>query len=193
MARPGTFVTGQVITKAELDALGRVYTSSTRPTGSDLYEGLDIYETDTDRRLEYDGTGWVIMAEPWQTYTPTLTGMAIGTGGSASNVMSYHRSDGCLDFQWAATFGTSGATFPTNPTFSLPVAMTDAEVGFLATYVDGGVARYAGIATSNALGSLFLQVFGAAYTGLTTTTPFTWGAGDHIHVRGRYRMTTRYS
>lgn len=36
-----------------------VCTSSTRPTGGDLFEGLGIYETDTDLIWFYDGTAWV--------------------------------------------------------------------------------------------------------------------------------------
>lgn len=81
MARPGTF-TGSVVSVAELNALGRVYTSGTRPTGADLYEGLEIYETDTDRRWMYTGAAWqfvgwattaarpgVILTDAAQTFT----------------------------------------------------------------------------------------------------------------------------
>lgn len=35
-----------------------VVTSSTRPTGTSLYEGRVIYESDTDRLWSYDGTSW---------------------------------------------------------------------------------------------------------------------------------------
>lgn len=39
--------------------IGRVIcTSSTRPTGSNLYAGLPIYETDTKNFLTYDGSTW---------------------------------------------------------------------------------------------------------------------------------------
>jgi len=43
---------------------GRVITctSTTRPTGSSLYEGLAIYETDTDRFLIWNGVNW---NPPW--------------------------------------------------------------------------------------------------------------------------------
>lgn len=42
-------------------ALGGVHvcTSTTRPTGASLYEGLFIYETDTNKVYSYDGTNWV--------------------------------------------------------------------------------------------------------------------------------------
>lgn len=35
-----------------------VCTSSTRPTGASLFAGLKIYETDTNRPMVYNGTGW---------------------------------------------------------------------------------------------------------------------------------------
>ena len=47
-----------------------ICTSSTRPVSP--YEGQQIYETDTDRTMFYNGTGWVIISEPWQSYTPAL-------------------------------------------------------------------------------------------------------------------------
>ncbi len=55
-----------------------VCTSATRPTVA-LYEGLDIYETDTDRVLTYDGTNWVVVGVRWDSVdsavgtTPTAT------------------------------------------------------------------------------------------------------------------------
>ena len=61
-------------------------TSSTRPTPN---EGMTIYETDTDRVLVYNGTGWVILAEPavsWNTFT------------AASGVASAQFSAFFLDF-----------------------------------------------------------------------------------------------
>lgn len=53
-----------------------VVSSSTRPTGSSLYEGRVIYETDTDRTLYYNGTTWV----------PLLGRMGRSLGGSAAGV-----------------------------------------------------------------------------------------------------------
>ncbi len=37
----------------------RVVTSGTRPTGGALFDGLVIYETDTDRFYVYNGTAWI--------------------------------------------------------------------------------------------------------------------------------------
>lgn len=170
-----------------------IVSSTTRPTGFDLTAGKRIFEVDTLRELTWDGTGWVIMSEPNQTFTPVLTGMVVGAGGT--NLMNYHRSDGWLDFDWTLIFGSSGQTFPTSPTFSFPVAFAVTEETFLATLLDTGIARYQGLAATSTASTLALVIFtgGASVALVTTTTPFTWGATDSITVRGRYRMTTRYS
>lgn len=40
-----------------------ITTSTTRPTGADLFEGLWIYETDTDRVYSWNGTAWISRSE----------------------------------------------------------------------------------------------------------------------------------
>ena len=56
-----------------------VCTSSTRPTAP--YEGQQIYETDTDKTLVWNGSAWLYLSTPqtteiggaWVSYTPTIT------------------------------------------------------------------------------------------------------------------------
>ena len=57
MKAPGSF-TSTLVTVAELNALGHVFTSGTRPTGAEVYEGRRIYETDTSMWQSYDGSAW---------------------------------------------------------------------------------------------------------------------------------------
>ena len=57
MKAPGSF-TSTLVTVAELNALGHVYTSGTRPTSTEAYTGRRIYETDTDYWQSYDGAAW---------------------------------------------------------------------------------------------------------------------------------------
>lgn len=197
MARPGTFVTGQVVTKAELDALGAVYTSGTRPTGADLYEGLHIWETDTDRWWVYDGTGWIIMAEPTVSYTPTLTNITLGTGTVSA---SYHRSDGWCDYSLRLTFGSS-TSIAGGCTISLPVAYSTGDEWHTTQvlFYDSNVAqRYYGMTYANSTTTVGLVAINAGATyalgaSVTNTVPFTWATGDLIVFTGRYRMATRYS
>src|SRR5262245_37342198 len=67
-------------------------TEAARPAG---VPGMRYFATDTKREFLYDGTGWVVMAEPAQTYTPALTGITLGNGTLTGR---YHRSDGWCDF-----------------------------------------------------------------------------------------------
>lgn len=84
-----TAITNSQITdrRRRASALGGIVvcTSTTRPT-SGLYEGLFIYETDTDKLLGYDGSGWVTAAAlgAFPSYTPTLT-----QSGAVAKTLTY--------------------------------------------------------------------------------------------------------
>lgn len=47
-----------------MQATAFLCTNATRPTGSQLFDGLQIYETDTKRTYEYNGTAFVAMDTP---------------------------------------------------------------------------------------------------------------------------------
>lgn len=120
------WVTGATISETNLDAVARqvviTCTSSTRPASPD--EGMTIYETDTDRVLLWTGSTWLIVAEPWQDYTPVLTATTtnptLGTGSIA--VARYTRRYGVVHYQGLIQFGTSGAAAGTGDyRISLPV------------------------------------------------------------------------
>jgi len=191
------------------DSAGRVTvcTSASRPSGSDLYVGKYIYETDTQRTLLYDGSGWVIMNEPTLTFTPTWASGVTTTGGT--NTGSYHRSDGWLDMTASFTLG-AGSAITGNVTLTLPVAaFAGTGSSFEVTYLNSSASQtYIGVVTSTTttLTLLATQVEAAAVTvsvysaALAGSVPFrvgaaaeAWGTGDVISVSGRYRMTTRYS
>ena len=63
-----------------------VCTSTTRPTAP--FEGMDIYETDTDFEYTYSGSAWVSTAQlgAWTTYSPTL-----GQPGAVTYTATYAR------------------------------------------------------------------------------------------------------
>ena len=136
-----TWTTGATISKTNLDAVARqvliTCTSTTRPASPD--EGMSIYETDTDRILIWTGSTWLIVCEPWQTFTPTLNGATLDpTLGSGSTATSrYQRSYGLVTYQGIVQFGTSGTAAGTGDyTISLPVT---AAVGITARHL--GVAN----------------------------------------------------
>jgi hypothetical protein len=127
------------------------------------------------------------------TYTPTLVGMAIGTGGSAANTAKWSYSDGVLTLDGAILFGTTGTTFPgASITASLPsgfTAMTPylsvMPVGMCALN-DFGVTTYSGVTRLDSTTTVRFVAQDASGTYLAhavtgTTIPFTWGAGDGIY------------
>jgi hypothetical protein len=164
------------------DNIGRitVCTSGTRPTGTSLYAGKYIYETDTSRTLVYDGTGWVIQNEPTQSFTPTITAQT-GSFTTASASMTYHRSNGYLEYDATATITTVGSA-------AGGVILT-VPVSIFAGIVHVGSGR------ENAVSGKMLQqaTFGGGFVtfNFDGTTPIAAGAVLQLH--GRYRMTTRYS
>jgi len=172
----------------------QVCTSTTRPSGASLFNGLSIYETDTFRELLYDGTGWTIMSEPVQAYTPTLGDLTLGNGSLAGE---YHRSDGYVDFYARINFGST-TTIGAAPRIGLPVAYSSGqEIEMLnVLYFNGN--RFYG-KTGATLGNaalLLVDNAGGAYvqaTALAAAVPFSWASGNSAIVSGRYRMTTRYS
>lgn len=195
-----TWTAGDILTAADINAQSpTLCTSGTRPTGGNLYEGVLITETDTNRILYYDGTGWIIMAEPQVAWTPTMTGLTVGNGTWDAE---YHRSDGWCDFRARFTWGTTSA-ITARLLLTLPIAQAKStqQSQFNVGFADIGGSYYPGISslTGNAT-QTYLDVPNTAGTyaimnAVSATVPFTWGAtaGHTIDVSGRYRMTTRYS
>lgn len=185
---------GDVLTSAFYDDYIReqvvvTCTSLTRPTG---VEGRMIYETDTNYVLCYNGSSWVVVGLEKQTYTPTLGGIAEGTGGSAANTAGYSFSFGNLLAYGTIQFGTSGATYPSaSNTITLPTAFTPTvssspnfPVVGTVTLQAGGVGAYGPVVLVSST-QLRLYVYGtggtyANATTLSTTVPGTWAAGDYI-------------
>jgi hypothetical protein len=137
------WVTGATISEANLDAVARqvviTCTSTTRPASPD--EGMTIYETDTDRILIWTGSTWLIVSEPWQTYTPVLTATTtnptLGTASVAS--ARYQRQHRTVTYQGIIQFGTSGTNQGSGDyRISLPVtaetSITNRRIGSASAY-----------------------------------------------------------
>ena len=128
-------------------------------------------------------------------YQPTLTGMAVGTGGSALNTARYVYNGGANVGDWGmisiwgtVTFGTTGRTFPTNPFMALPPGFNfsyDVTRGVgLVDFRDSSTPANNRYGVLNPASSSVVRPsivgFSNAPSTITTTTPFTWDNGDSI-------------
>ena len=177
-----------------------VVTSTTRPTGANLYAGKWIYESDTLRTLMYDGTGWIIMDEPTQTFTPNWSSGLTTTSGT--NEGRYRRSGGWYDFFAKFTFGASSAvTGSVVLTYPIACIAGNIKPQLVVQYYDQSAnVVYDGAPITPGSASSVLGVLNAAGTYATVvvlaaTIPFgvAWTTSDTIAVWGRGEMTTRYS
>ena len=129
--------------------------------------------------------------------TPTLTGMAIGTGGGAFNSMGYLYMGGTevgergfLEVWGTVLFGTSTPTFPTGPTITIPPgfnflntsnlrAIGDVYFNDVSNAANNRVGR-SYIVTATTVALLISTDAVSKVASLTTTTPFTWASGDSM-------------
>lgn len=157
-------------------------TSTARPTGGDLYAGRTIYETDTNRMLQYDGTGWVILAEPSQSFT-----MSVSAGSGTFTLLgdqafTYNRHDGWLTWEAQIEITTNGSAGSYVIT-SLPVAPLIANM-----HLGNGKERVAG------LHLMTVHAFvGASALILKYDGSYPGGSGNSLWMSGSYPMLSRYS
>lgn len=156
-----------------------------------------IYETDTDRILVYDGTGWVILSEPSVSFTPSVSGLTVGDGSWSAR---YRRSDGWIDVEGSFTFGLTSAIV-SGLTMTLPIgsATTTPDLHSVSFYDFDtnsqyvAQATYVGTTTTVALRAVSASSAYAVTQGISATVPFTWTKDDLIQFGLRYRMASRYS
>jgi len=179
---PITAVWGNSVA-TELNAVKRVVcTAGTRPTGAN---GIEIYETDTKRTLVHDGTGWVIMNEPWQNGSTVMTA-GIGTLSSLDiQTMKFKRSDGAVDFRarYRIVFNGTGSTF-LQATLPLPV-----EAGAVTDSAIVGWGREGTVTSA----MVIAQAGGSGMQIITYNNAYPGGNNADLRITGRYQMASRYS
>lgn len=161
--------------------------------------GDEYYDTAADRLYLSDGAGWIIMYEPEQTYTVTLTNITLGNG---SRVGKYKRSNGrCKGKVWFQLGSTSA--IGTNPQLRLPVAGSQSGTSFYdfddtpAMYYDNtGLRNYGSCYSASNIDLAFVAFSTtgtyAVHAVLDANTPFVWAVSDHIFVAFDYLMSTPY-
>lgn len=116
-------------------------TYADRPT-TGVANGATMFVTDTKARYYFDGTAWVLLYQPWTTYTPVLTN---GSGTALTNITvadtgRYMVSDNVVYVQISASvtgapanFAAMDVSFPLTSADPLHVSMPIGD----GTYVKG--------------------------------------------------------
>ena len=159
-------------------------------------EGMQVYQLDDDAKYVYTGSEWLAFDTKWQTYTPTLTNLTLGSGTS---VGKYKRSGKDCEIDYVFTLG-AGSAVGSNPEVTLPFNRVASGYGtdFLqpaignAVIVDEASAAYPGsVTTSQTKFRMYAHTASGTYTTLsaiTATVPFTFGSTDQLGARFKYQM-----
>lgn len=185
---------GDVLTSGDIDDIDEQLTiqctSASRPTG---IEGRFIAETDTDKLMSYDGSGWRISGGfGWQSFTPSWTNFSIGNGTQAGE---YRYTDGGMHVVVNVTLGSTSSvsgsltlTLPNSETFRTSAIGTRQPLGSAIFQDDTGspavfqgIVRY-GNSTSVIISALNASATYLSHTATSSTIPFTWATSDLICV-----------
>ena len=148
-----------------------------------------IVANDTKALYLGDGTAWTLLNQPWTNFTPSWTGLTLGTGGSTT-VARYRVSGGMASVQLQVILGTSGFSV-SDPVLAYPIAAVstpDFTHTSGVTFIDdsaGGTGRYGGFALAISTG-IRLQANGNPLAAVISTVPFTWAATDRIVMLANY-------
>jgi len=119
-----------------------VCTSSTRPASP--YDGQVIYETDTDRTLVYNGTGWVFLSTSRANaggldFISSTTASAVSSI-SVNNCFTSAYENYFITFNKSASVGTDSSL-----TFRLRAASTDSTTNYKSQRLSSSSTTVAGI------------------------------------------------
>jgi len=159
-------------------------------------EALQFRTTDSDRLLVHDGTGWKVLDEPWQSYTPTVGGWGIGNGTISAR--SKRVGDICHTYGEIVAGGTT--TFGAALTLSLPyntVGPTSAHVGILGGATDDStaVASPLGVYMASSTTVMLLALAGVTQfnnggiRNAGANVPWTWATNDKLWWRFSYPIS----
>lgn len=172
-----------------------IVTAGTRP--SDPYRGQLIFETDTDKlvaRSIADAWQEVVDLGAWDTWTPTLANLTLGSGTVTAKFTRVGRT---IFYRFRFLLG-AGSAVGTAPTFTLPVAAsseyatgTQGDVVGVARFRDTGTSDFNGsvVLNSTTTGRPVVHTAGGTYVAgadLSSSVPMTWVSTDALFASGHY-------
>lgn len=161
-----------------------ICTAATRPTGAALYEGLRIYELDTNRHWRYDGAAWILLGgnvPRCDVRRSSVQSVASGTIVPFTPSTAFYNSDGTA--MWNAASNPSRVFAPVAGIYQVswslqfgagPSAST--RQGFVT--INGG-----GTGSGNRYASSFARVSSSADgIQLSASCPVVLAAGDYVEL-----------
>lgn len=152
--------------------------------------GMEVYLSTPKQKTWYDGTGWIVMAEPPQTYVPVVNQVSARTATIQRAVSQ--RSDGFIKGSITATVTQAGTAnnliSVSAPVASILGAVADAAGSFM---YKSGATWYAG--TVEVESGVFYMFADGNSNALGVSPSFATANGDLIKIRYHYEMATRYS
>jgi hypothetical protein len=198
-----TFTAGNILRASEVNtylmqqSVMRFSTTSAADTalGANKAEGMVIYATSNEFLYAYNGAAWVPFGSAvgsgtgymgaWTGYTPTLTGITLGSGTVAFTWIQQGKT---VQVRGRFTFGAgSGVTGAVS--ISLPATAVSANwVPKVSARAAGADYAMLGIAATGSVGVHALGSSGAYVNRVTTssTIPATWTSGDYITFSATY-------
>lgn len=154
-------------------------------------EGMIAYIEDSNIYTFYDGSAWqnLIFASAWTAYTPTLSNITLGSGGTSA--FYYQVVGKQVNVRGRITLGTGGALTGA-ATFTLPVTCVLSNQFWQSgsSLLDSGTNYFQGVVQlGTTAASLYAVNASATYATLTATSatvPFTWTLNDVINVGFSY-------
>ena len=172
------FVTGEILTAADVNSYlmeqSVMVFASTAARDAAITapsEGMFAYSLADDSYYVYSGSAWLPYNIVWKSYTPTLSGVTLGTGYTLSAAWAQLGELVVVNFYFALS-STSAITGDVS--FSLPVNQASSNRSIsagLATVVDASPAtRYPGtVLLSGTPGYAFIRIMTASGTYVTNT------------------------
>lgn len=151
------------------------------------------YQVDTGVQYRYIGAVWTAWGSDWISYTPTTSGVTLGTGGSVT--ASYKYVLGRIFVRIKVQLGTSGAAVTGGVSFTLPATSITPAIVPLAfngatTYLDASATTsYIGAVGSNGSSTTaarFVSANSGSLGGLSAASPFAWAASDAMYAEFVY-------
>jgi hypothetical protein len=185
------YTDSQITDRRTYAATGYILCRNSGDRPSPAVKGMAIYQLDTGEFLTYNGTSWVVPgSDNWVSYTPTWGGSTSNPSlGNGTITGSYMKQGNLVFVQIALVIGSTSTGGSGRWTFSLPFAAAQQTVLPALAEDTSATTRYGGSCWVTPGTGVFAVALGSGSNGVSSSVPFTWGAGDQLYIAGSYRCS----